>query len=128
MKDQILQASKEHTMSTLEAIPLTLKLIGSELRWAVVRYLRSIEIRQMEKRLNKEYQKLGQLLAASEKNNDAEAELCQKQIDFLEKELKFLKQELTDLRQDMINKRCRKWGLNSSASAPSDQEQAENPT
>ncbi|MFW5970752.1 MAG: hypothetical protein ACOCQT_01500 [Desulfovermiculus sp.] len=128
MKDQILQASKEHTIGTLETIPLTVKLIGSELRWAVVRYLRSIEIRQMEKRLNKEYQKLGQLLAASAKNNSAEAELCQKQIDFLAKELKFLKQELTDLRQDLINKRCRKWGLNSSASALSGQEQAENPS
>jgi cell division protein FtsB len=127
MKDKILQTSKEQTMSTLEAIPLTLKLIGSELRWAVVRSLRSIEIRQMEKRLNKEYQKLGQLSAQGQNNAD-EVTLCQKQIDFLGKELMFLKQELTDLRQDVINKRCRKWGLNSSASTPSDQEHAENPT
>jgi cell division protein FtsB len=81
----------------------------------------------MEKRLNKEYQKLGQLSAQGQNNAD-EVTLCQKQIDFLGKELMFLKQELTDLRQDVINKRCRKWGLNSSASMPSDQEHAENPT
>ncbi|MFO7801212.1 MAG: hypothetical protein R6V55_02820 [Desulfovermiculus sp.] len=127
MKDDILQASKDHTISTLKAIPLTLKLVGSELRWGVVRFLRSIEIRQMEKRLNTEYQKLGQIAFAQDKDNAAEAELCQQQIDFLEKELMFLKQELTDLRQDLINKRCRKWGLTSSTSA-SEQEHVENPT
>lgn len=114
MTEKILQASKRHTMTTLEAIPLTFKLIVSELRWSVVRFLRSIEIRQLEKRLAREYQKLGQLSATQKKNTGNEAELCQKQIDFLEKELLFLKQELTDLRNDMIVKRCSKWGLNDS--------------
>ena len=126
MSETILQASKSHTMSTLEAIPLAVKLIGSELRWAVVRFLRSLEIRQMEKRLNKEYQKLGQLSASQDRNHASEAELCQKQIDFLEKELLFLKQELTDLRMDLINKRCRKWGLLATDSA--DPEQVDNPS
>lgn len=116
MSEQILQASKTYTLSTLQSIPLTLKIIGSELRWASVRFLRSLEIRQMEKRLNTEYQKLGKLSASQSQNDSAEAELCQKQIDFLEKELLFLKQELTDLRMDLINKRCRKWGLDASGS------------
>ena len=110
MTEKILQASKKHTVSTLEAIPLTLKLIGSELRWSVVRFLRSIEIRQMEKRLAKEYQRLGQL-SVSQSKDAAEAELIQNQIDFLEKERQFLQQELTDLRNDLIVKRCRRWGL-----------------
>ena len=116
MSEQILQASKTYTLSTLQSIPLTLKIIGSELRWSIVRFLRSLEIRQMEKRLNTEYQKLGKLSASQSGNGSAEAELCQKQIDFLEKELLFLKQELTDLRMDLINKRCRKWGLDAPGS------------
>lgn len=116
MSEQILQASKTYTLSTLQSIPLTLKIIGSELRWSIVRFLRSLEIRQMEKRLNTEYQKLGKLSASQSGNDSAEAELCQKQIDFLEKELLFLKQELTDLRMDLINKRCRKWGLDAPGS------------
>lgn len=98
-------------MTTLEAIPLTMKLIASEIHWSVVRFLRSIEIRQLEKRLAKEYQQLGQISAGQKKKTDSDIELCQKQIDFLEKELLFLKQELTDLRNDMVVKRCRKWGL-----------------
>ena len=111
MTEKILQASKRQTVTTLEAIPLTMRLIASELRWSVVRFLRSIEIRQLEKRLAKEYQQLGQISAGQKKKTDNGTELCQKQIDFLEKELLFLKQELTDLRNDMIVKRCRKWGL-----------------
>ncbi|MDZ7761894.1 MAG: hypothetical protein U5L00_16780 [Desulfovermiculus sp.] len=127
MSEQILQASKTHTVSTLTSIPLTLKIIGSELRWAIVRFLRSLEIRQMEKRLNAEYQKLGKLSASKSKDDSVEAELCQKQIDFLEKELLFLKQELTDLRMDLINKRCRKWGLE--ASGPdADTQNSQNPS
>jgi hypothetical protein len=122
MSEQILQASKTYTLSTLQSIPLTLKIIGSELRWSIVRFLRSLEIRQMEKRLNTEYQKLGKLLASQSGNDSAEAELCQKQIDFLEKELLFLKQELTDLRMDLINKRCRKWDLD----APGSEADAQN--
>lgn len=111
MTEKILQASKRQTVTTLEAIPLTMKLIASELRWSVVRFLRSIEIRQLEKRLAKEYQQLGQISAGQKKKTNSDTELCQKQIDFLEKELLFLKQELTDLRNDMVVKRCRKWGL-----------------
>ena len=111
MTDSISTQNPQKELSTLEAIPITIKLIGSELRWTVVRFLRSLEIRQMEKRLNKEYQKLGQLSASKDKDSATEAELCQKQIDFLEKEIHFLKQELTDLRHDLVRKRCRKWGL-----------------
>jgi hypothetical protein len=110
MTEQIVNATKRHTVSTLEAIPLTLKLIWSELRWSVVRFLRSVEIKQLEKRLAREYQKLGRL-SASEAKDAEQAELCRKQIAFLDKELSFLHQELSDLRQDLIVKRCRKWGL-----------------
>jgi hypothetical protein len=124
MTEKILQASKQQTVTTLGAIPLTMKLIASELRWSVVRFLRSIEIRQLEKRLAREYQQLGQISASQKKNADNDTELCQKQIDFLEKELLFLKQELTDLRNDMIVKRCRKWGLDKSQK-PTEEENAQ---
>ena len=103
-------SQEEQHLSIVNAIPLTIKLIGSELRWSVLRFLRSLEIKQMQKRLQKEYRKLGELSASRDGDAD-EVALCQKQIDFLEKEITFLKQELTSLRQDIITKRCRKWGL-----------------
>ena len=103
-------------MSFGQTVVLGWKVLLSEIHWHILRGLRLWEIRQIEQRLQKEYQTLGRLLSSQDKDKEnehgnEEVEFCQKQIDFLAKEIEFLKQELNNLRDSIIGQRCRKWSL-----------------
>ncbi len=109
----------EPTQSQTQTVDMTLdrtlilgvKVIFSELWWSVIRWLRSLEIRQMEKRLKREYETLGKLQQKAEKDalSRDEESLCLKQIDFLSSELDHLRSDLQNLRQSMIDRRRQKW-------------------
>lgn len=112
----------EPTQSQTQTVDMTLdrtlilgvKVIFSELWWSVIRWLRSLEIRQMEKRLKREYETLGKLQQKAEKDalsrdEESEESLCLKQIDFLSSELDHLRSDLQNLRQSMIDRRRQKW-------------------
>lgn len=95
---------------------LGFKVIFSELWWSVIRWLRSLEIRQMEKRLKKEYETLGRLEGRAEHESlsageESEMALCRKQIDFLSSELDHLRTDLRNLRQSVIDRRRQKWNI-----------------
>ncbi len=99
-----------------QTIVLGWKVLLSEIHWQILRGLRSWEIRQLEQRLQREYQSLGRLLSNRSKDQEiddsnAEVETCQKQIDFLASEINFLKQELNNLRETIVEQRCQKWSL-----------------
>jgi len=91
-----------------------LLVVADELQWIGLKGLRSLEIRQMEKRLNEERATLGQAVAkaaaeaqgepASVPLDDA-ARLCLKQIAFLDEELTHLRNERDRLRQDLLARR-----------------------
>ncbi|MFP4392312.1 MAG: hypothetical protein ACLFOA_06190 [Desulfohalobiaceae bacterium] len=98
------------------SISLALRVIGSELHWSLIRGLRNWEIKQLQRRLRKEYQELGRLKRQKELGQAADdqeqaIELCNQQIDFLEKELQFLQQELQRVREDLVSQRRSKWGI-----------------
>jgi len=94
---------------------LGIKALGSEVYWHLLRLLREFEIKQMDKRLLKEYEKLGRLHAGqgetAAEDRESEEELCRKQIDFLEKEIAFLREELEKLRTSLIQERLERWNL-----------------
>jgi len=111
------QPHKETVDMTLDrTLILGIKVIFSELWWSIIRWLRSLEIRQMEKRLKREYETLGKLEQRSEQGkalpeDESDEALCLKQIDFLSSELEHLRQDLHKLRQSMIERRRRKWNI-----------------
>ncbi len=99
-------------ISFFGAVSLGLKVLFSELYWQTLRGLRLWEIRQMQSRLSREYEKLGRLLEDQDREEmDPDIDLCRKQIDFLSKEVEFLQSQLQKLRQDLISRRIQKWGL-----------------
>lgn len=90
-----------------------LRVLGGEMKWLALKGLRSLEIRQMEKRLAEEFQALGRAVAgaldgAAESESaplDDEARLSLKQIAFLNEEVAFLRKERDRLREDLLQKR-----------------------
>ena len=98
-------------LSFLEAFTLGIRVIISEIHWQLLRGLRVWEIKQLKRRLEKEYQKMGQLSRQAEENPETQSqkELCNNQIEFLEKEIDFLEKELEKLRKDIISRRRQKW-------------------
>lgn len=90
-----------------------LRVLGGEIKWLALKGLRSLEIRQMEKRLAEEFQALGRAVAqsldgAAESASaplDDEARLSLKQIAFLNEEVAFLRKERDRLREDLLRKR-----------------------
>lgn len=98
------------------SVSLGIKVIFSEVHWSIVKGLRSWEIKQLQKRLRKEYQDLGRLnrqkeLGQEGPDTEQEVDLCREQIDFLEKELKFLQQELERVRTETLDYRRQKWEI-----------------
>ncbi len=87
------------------------QVVFSEINWLLVKAFRRWEIKQMNKRLNEEYQILGKTFAAFAKEEkalspqDAEAELPLKQIAFLQEEMEHMEQELRTSRSDYIKRR-----------------------
>jgi len=104
-------------LSFVQVMLIGLRLIPNEVAWNVMRRLRLWEIKQMQRRLEREYQTYGRQALAAELTSEAdedrgqEMELTRKQIDFLEKEVSFLTQELQNLRQNMVAKRRHKWAV-----------------
>jgi len=98
-------------LSFLEAFTLGIKVIFSEIHWHLLRGLRLWEIKQLKRRLENEYQKMGQLSRKESETQEFESqkELCNNQIEFLEKEIEFLEKELEKLHNDIISKRRQKW-------------------
>lgn len=90
-----------------------LLVVADELKWIWLKGLRSLEIRQMEKRLDEERAALGRAVAravagAEEPDSvalDDDARLCLKQIAFLGEEIDYLRTERERLRQDVLARR-----------------------
>lgn len=97
----------------VEIIILGWRILLSELQWAGFKLLRYLEIRQLRKRLNQEYEILGQRTTDETAKTDPEIELCKKQIAFLKEEIEYLEQELVNARQSFIQRRERKLHLES---------------
>lgn len=114
--------TSEHSASGLfDTLRTGLSVLGDELKWICIKALRSIEIRQMEKRLEKEYTALGKAMhseLSSKKTSDAEATqavaistdmtLCLKQIEFLQEEIAFLRKECSKKRESLVSERISK--------------------
>ncbi|MFW6324026.1 MAG: hypothetical protein ACOC0U_03090 [Desulfovibrionales bacterium] len=102
-----------HRESPLEIILLGLQTVFSEWKWLGIKSLRTMELRQLNKRLDQEYLTLGRLQFAEEKTSTIKEEiaLCEKQISFLEEEIETLENELDKTRQDYIAKRIEHWNL-----------------
>lgn len=98
-----------------QTVLLGVKALGSEVYWNLLRLLREFEIKQMDKRLLREYETLGRLHAGqgekAAEDRESEEALCRKQIDFLEKEIAFLREELEKLRTTLIQERLERWNL-----------------
>ncbi|MEW5772024.1 MAG: hypothetical protein AB1916_00735 [Thermodesulfobacteriota bacterium] len=94
-----------------------LLVVADELKWIALRSLRSLEIRQMEKRLAEEHAALGRAVARAVADAaagpdgpeaatlDEAARLCLKQIAFLGEEAAYLRAERDRLRQDLLARR-----------------------
>ncbi|MFO8031718.1 MAG: hypothetical protein R6U22_04175 [Desulfohalobiaceae bacterium] len=116
MQEQNQDQIQPQDLPILRSISLGLRVMGSELHWSIIRGLRGWEIKQMQNRLQQEYQELGKLNRQKEQgqadsDQEQKMELCKQQIDFLERELQFLQQELQRVRQDMLTQRCSKWEI-----------------
>lgn len=87
-----------------------LLVVADELQWIWLKGLRSLEIRQMHKRLAEERAALGAAVAAAVAGQDEPASapldeaarLCLKQIAFLEEEIAYLRAERERLRQEVL--------------------------
>lgn len=91
-----------------------LLVVADELKWIALKGLRSLEIRQMEKRLTEERAALGRSVAQAVAQAGSEpasapldeaARLCLKQISFLQEELAYLRTERDRMRQEMLARR-----------------------
>jgi len=103
-------------ISVARAIPLGFMVLFSEIHWQILRGLRNWEIAELQKRMSKEYERLGKLLEqesgeSAKKAAQPEIDLCRKQIDFLSREVEHLQTQLRNLRQDIIAKRRKKWDV-----------------
>ncbi|MCF8085525.1 MAG: hypothetical protein K9J48_01405 [Desulfohalobiaceae bacterium] len=103
-------------ISMARAVPLGFKVLFSEIHWEILRGLRNWEIADLQKRLAKEYERLGQLLEqegseSAKSKQQSEIDLCRKQIAFLSREVEHLQTQLRNLRQDIIAKRRKKWDV-----------------
>ncbi len=98
----------------LGTLILGLKVVWSELSWLAIKYLRRLEIRQLEKQLARERETLCRL-AAPDPTRDtkaaAERDLAEKQVAFLKEEIDLLARELEDARRDYVARRLKTWGL-----------------
>ncbi len=104
----------------LDILRLGLLVLGSELRWIVLRGLRELEIRQMRKRLNQEYLTLGRCAERMSLTDagTAEAEQLQRdnalslgQVAFLKQEIALLEKERERSRGEYVRRRVSNWNL-----------------
>lgn len=102
-------------LNVWETFVLGIKVLGAELSQNLIDSLRGYEIKQLEKRLAKEYETLGRLHAPNldqdHETREKEQELCHKQIAFLEKEIAFLEEERVNLRDSNRKQHREKWAV-----------------
>lgn len=108
-------------LSWLDAMRIGLSVLCSELKWMILRALRTWEISQLRKRLRQELFNLGMAEAAlagldleqaqAQPNIFNEKELSLKQISFLTDEIKFLTNQMDAQRQEYVQRRVQAWGL-----------------
>lgn len=101
-------------LSFVRCLSLGFKVVLEEIHWNIIRGLRAWEIKQLNQRLQREYQIMGKLTLGKTEDSDqqeSEIDLCKKQIEFLEQEIDFLKKDLNDLRENIILQRRQKWGI-----------------
>jgi cob(I)alamin adenosyltransferase len=101
-------ATETYRPSLLKSISLSIKVLVSEIHWNIIKGLRKWEIKELKKRLDREYLTLGKLtFHLNEKDDEqkSQVELTKQQIEFLEKEIKSLENELVNLREQIIKNR-----------------------
>ena len=109
--------SKENAYATtmkpslFKSIPLSIKAIISEVHFNIIKGLRKWEIKDLKKRLEREYINLGKLyynLQEGDEKQQEQIDLTKKQIEFLEKEIAYLEKQIEELRDQIIRKRTEK--------------------
>ncbi len=108
-----------------------LKVVGSELRWIVLGRVRAFEIRQLGRRLEREFETLGRLaepvLAAHDAktiktlSSDAGVNLCLKQIEFLREEIAQLEDARLNSRRGLAHQRAEDLGMQPRPDSEQDQ-------
>lgn len=91
------------------------KLLLSEISYLIIKSIRLLEIKQLQRLLQKELD-LAEKISHSESvsNSDLQAKerkLSKDQIGFLEREIQFLKDDLQNYRKKLIEKRIEKWNF-----------------
>ncbi len=102
------ECTESYKPSILESISLSIMALFSEIHWNVIKGLRKWEIKELKKRLDKEYLTLGKLVYnfnEEDKEQLEKIDLAKQQIEFLENEIKSLEKELQDLRDKIIKNR-----------------------
>lgn len=97
-------------MSIFKTISLSVKAICSEVHFNVIKALRKWEIRELKKRLDREYLTLGKLyynLKEDDEETLKKIELAKNQIDFLEEEISSLEKEISTLREKIVEDRSK---------------------
>lgn len=98
-KPSPLPPPKESPGGPIAVVWLGLKVLAYELKWLVMKGIRGLELKQLERRLEAEYAALGKAVAAgvADRNPkepmpepDHDMELALKQIDFLKEEIDHL--------------------------------------
>lgn len=115
--------SHSTTSHELSGLPRTvlhgLKVLVSELKWQCISIIRGLETRQMNKRLNREYQTLGEMAYLAIHNTgegqalppaDVKMLTAVKQIDFLRDEIEHLKHESGRMRNEFVHNRSKDLG------------------
>jgi hypothetical protein len=115
--------NSKNSLRELAALPSAvargLKVLASELKWQLVQIIRGLEIRQMKKRLMREYQTLGEItyarmLKAGETEPmpppDKRMIVSAKQIDFLLDEMEHLRAESGKMRDELVQSRSKDLG------------------
>ena len=91
------------------------KLLLSEIGYLITKSIRLLEIKQLQRLLQKELNIAGKIAHSENISNPdlqaKERKLSKDQIDFLEREIQFLKDELQNYRKKLIEKRIEKWNF-----------------
>ncbi|MFW6357094.1 MAG: hypothetical protein ACOC0K_00025 [bacterium] len=99
-----------HDFTLLEILTIGVQTVWSEWKWIIIRTMRNLEIRQLRKRLDTEYRRIGKAQLHEPENED-ELRLCKQQISFIEEEIAHLEKELDKTRHNFIAKRIQELKL-----------------
>lgn len=116
--------AKQGPSAELSHLPSTVfrgvKVLLSELKWQSIQLIRGLEVRQMNKRLMREYQALGEQTHQAIKQTsegeplpppDKKMLVSAKQIDFLLDEIEHLNMECGRMRNEIVKTRSKDLGF-----------------